>query len=506
MKKAMKKTIVVLVSLILVLAGCSNVVKNDVMVDEISSNQIMPTPTVTSEPTATPFVKLDKPKYVFIVIGDGMGKGTASLGEMYVRISEGDMEAKAEWENFDVQKIVDAGCDSSQGGTMLACGYESRSGYISLDRNGDPMYTIMDRAKEAGYATGVVTNSSLADATPATFTSHTDSRYNYPEVIAQTSKSNVDYLAGGGLRFYASKAETSNMPTEDCYGIETYYGGSKTLTQELSDVGYHRYYGKEGAEVMLNHLKNGDISYERAIYSVSLVYMPWEIDKYNARNIEDFIYVPDLCEMTQLGIETLSQNQKGFVMMVEEAFIDKAAHYDSQIRGIYQVALLNETMKVIMDFYNEHPYETLVILTADHETGNYMYNEELFNEFKELPDFEWQDNGDDLSHFLINEWGFRDYESYYYGEMNNSQKDVWENEDDSRVQLYAALTETASVKYGTIITTVAHSLQDVPMYATGNGSEAFTDCENILDVPIKICEVMGWKSLPETIPEEMLIH
>lgn len=444
----------------------------------------------------------DKPKYIFIVIGDGMGQGAVSLGEMYVRISQGDMNTKAEWEDFNVQLIVNAGVDSSQGGTMLACGYETRSGYISLDRNAEPMYTIMDRAKEAGYATGVITNSSLADATPATFISHTDSRYHYPDIISQTAESNVDFLSGGGLRYYASKDETPNMPAEDCYGIETYYRGSKTLTQELANTGYRMYYGREGAQIMLEHLKNGDVPHEKAVYSVSLVYMPWEIEKYKAKSVEKFKTVPNLSQMTQMGIKTLSQNKNGFVMMVEEAFIDKAAHHESQLRGIYQMKQLNDTMKVIMDFYNEHPYETLVILTADHETGNYLYNEELFNEFKELPDFEWQHTGDDLSEFLINKWGFRDYESYYYREIDNFRDSVWDNTEDGKVQLYALLTEMASVKYGTIITTGTHSRQDVPMYVMGNGSESFSNCEHIMEVPRKICEVMGWNSLPETIPNE----
>jgi len=332
--------------------------------------------------------------------------------------------------------------------------------------------------------------------------SHTDSRYSYYDVIAQTTDSNVDYLAGGGLRYYASKEETENMPTEDCYGIETYYGGCKTLTQELRDTGYKMYYGKEGAQAMIEHLKNGDFPNERAVYSMSLVYMPWEIEKYKVKFADYFDSVPTLCEMTQMGIDTLSQNENGFVMMVEEAFIDKAAHYESQLRGIYQVKLLNDTMKVIMDFYNDHPYETLVVFTADHETGNYMYNEELFNEFKELPDFTWQNSGDDLSEFLINEWGFYDYESYYYNQISNAQDDVWTNKGDGKVQLYAELTLTASVKYGTIITTAFHSRQDVPMYVMGNGSEAFADCEHILETSIKICEVMGWKALPEIMPHE----
>ena len=205
--------------------------------------------------------------------------------------------------------------------------------------------------------------------------------------------------------------------------------------------------------------------------------------------------------MTEAGIGNLSQNPNGFVIMVEEAFIDRAAHMSSTIRAIYQMKLLDETMQVIMDFYYEHPDETLVILTADHETGGYLYNEELFNKFKELPDFQWTDNGDDLSEFLKSQWGFYGFESYYYKQIENSKRDVWENQDDAGAQLFADITEVASRKYGTIITTDGHTLQPVPLYTIGNSSEVFENCTHISEIPGLICEIMGWDPLPEAIKD-----
>ena len=165
------------------------------------------------------------------------------------------------------------------------------------------------------------------------------------------------------------------------------------------------YYGMEGAVTMLGRIEDSEYPFEKSVYSLSASYMPWEIDKYSAKNVGKFDNVPSLVDMTVLGINTLSQNPDGFVMMVEEAFIDRAGHMGSTLRAIYQMKLLNETMAAIMEFYNEHPDDTLIILTADHETGNYLYNDELFNEFKQLPDFQWFDEGEGLENFLMEEWG-----------------------------------------------------------------------------------------------------
>lgn len=499
----MKKIILIILALALLPAlGCdsSMALKNNEKEVTVSPYTQAPTQVIIVEPTATatlvPEALPDKPKYIFIVIGDGMGQGAASFGEIYARIEAEDMDAGAVWESFEYKRIVEAGSDSSAGGTRLATGYKSKSGYISLNNKGERLYTILDRAHEAGMGTGVITNSSLADATPAVFIAHTESRYDYGNIISQTVDSDVDFMAGGGLRFFGNASQIESLPKTDCYCIETYYKGGVDLMPQLEEE-YSLYYGMEGAVTMLERLDNDDYPFERAIYPMSMVYMPWEIDKYRAGRVDDFDTVPDLCDMTKMGIETLYQNPNGFVMMVEEAFIDKAAHEQDTIREIYQVKLLNDTMKTIMEFYNQHPNETLVILTADHETGNYMYSEELMNEFKQLPDFKWQDDRDDLSAFLQEQWNFRDYESYYYSQLDNAQKDVWESEDDARVQVIAAITDTASIKYGTIVRSRAHSSQDVPLYATGNGSDIFAGCVHIAEVPIFICNIMEWRPLPE---------
>ncbi|MEX1378001.1 MAG: alkaline phosphatase [Eubacteriales bacterium] len=502
----MKKVVLIFLAIIFVFAGCSQEPAPDNQINELSAvptaeaitsapTEQIATPSPTAEPTATPLP--EKPKYIFIVIGDGMGQGAASLGEIYARLEAEDMSVGAQWESFDVKRMVGAMGDSSSGGTSLATGAKSRQGYISLDINANSLYTIMDRAKANGLDTGVVSNSSLADATPAVFLSNTDSRYEYGGIIAQIPTSNVDYMAGGGMRFFGSSSQADILPAEDCYGIEAYYKGKDDIMDQLGECGYSLYYGRQGAVQMLEALQNGEVSHEKAIYALSLVYMPWEIEKYKADSMQSFADVPNLVEMTEMGIRNLSQNPDGFVLMVEEAFIDKAAHMGSTIRQVYQVKLLNDTLKVIMEFYNQHPYETLVVLTADHETGKYLYNQELIDQFKTLPDFRWSDDGDELSEFLIDQWDFHSYESYYYNQIKNANSDVWENEGDSRVQALAEITATTARKYGTIITTKAHSFLDVPLYVVGNGSDEFAECTHISEVPQAICRIMGWDALPE---------
>ena len=137
-----------------------------IALSETTSPTLTIKPTSTREPVPSAEPKAQTPKYIFIVIGDGFGRGAMSMGEIYERLESEDMDKGAVWENFTYQSYVKAMGESASGGTAIASGIETEPWYIGKDVNGQDLYTIMDRAKEAGMGTGVITNSSLVDATP----------------------------------------------------------------------------------------------------------------------------------------------------------------------------------------------------------------------------------------------------------------------------------------------------------------------------------------------------
>jgi alkaline phosphatase len=204
--------------------------------------------------------------------------------------------------------------------------------------------------------------------------------------------------------------------------------------------------------------------------------------------------------MTEAGIQSLSQNENGFLMMIESALIDKAGHKFSQEMGVYEVAALNDLVEYLMGFYNEHPEETLIILTADHETGNYRYDDEQLNKWKTETDFVWTDDGDEMADFVNIQWGLSSYNANLQYQINIALSQPWDTIEENRAPLYTALTLDISTLCGTQIMISEHSAQQVPLYVMGNGYEVFEGSMHIKEIPIVICEIMDWEPLPESLP------
>jgi len=503
----MKKVFLILIVTVLLFSSCTN---GNTKLDNSATEQITaeptliatPVPTDTPEPTPSPTAVPTEPKYIFIVIGDGFGRGAMMMGEIYARLESEDMQIGAAWENFTHQSWVDGRGESASGGTAIATGYVSPPSFISQTTEYQDLYTIMDRAKEAGMSTGVVTNSHLLDATPATFLSHDDWRLNAKKLSQRIADSNVDYIAGGGLQNLVPQSYYSSFNSIDCRNKVVKSTASElSAFPQLIEQGYTPYLGMTGAQSFLEQVAAGTFSDEKAICVFSETVMAYETSKLDSGDVEKYRYVPSLSEMTEGGIQALSQNPNGFIMMIEEGSIDKRAHNGSQSGIISQVESLRRTMSTIMDFYNEHPYETLVILTADHETGNFKFNEDKFLEFKTWPNFTWTSEADQMIDFLDNTWGVEVYGSKITKYISYDTESPWDTVEENRANLYNYVTLQTSLELGIEPKTEDHSWQLVPCYTTGVASGEFSKAAGIQDIPIIICEIMGWEALPEVIEE-----
>ena len=507
----MKKIFYIIIIVSLFLTSCLNLNNKN---EQLSASTTLeptiivtqePTPVVTETPVPTPSPTPlpTTPKYIFIVIGDGFGRGAMMMGEIYARLQSEDMNVGAVWESFPQQKWVDGRGESASGGTAIATGYVSPPSYISQNTEYQDLYTIMDRAKANGMSTGVVTNSFLLDATPATFLTHDDWRLNFDDLASRIANCNVDYIAGGGLMRLVPKSYYSSFKSIDCRYKQAQdvpnASRDSAFPVLVEELGYTPYLGMSGATNFLQQVDEGTFSDEKSISVFSESTMAYETQKMDPDNVEKCEYVPSLVDMTKGGIQTLSQNPNGFVMMIEEAMIDKRSHNGSQFGNISQIRVLNDTLKTIMEFYNEHPYETLVILTADHETGEYKYREDKFAQFKTMPNFTWSNDANQVVDFLDNTWDVDVYGSKITKYINIAQESPWGDTDMDRANLYNYVTLQTSLELGIEFTTEYHSWQLVPCYTTGVKSEEFEKTTGIQDIPIIICEIMGWKELPEVI-------
>lgn len=278
------------------------------------------------------------PKYVFLMIGDGMGDAQRRVAERYVRSKYPSRENALAMNRLPVSgmtttdEITGEITDSAASGTALACGMKTVNGAVCMQQDlQTPLRPVAYDAQEAGMKVGIVTSVPIDHATPACFYARVPKRGMYYEITEQLPKSGFDYFAGEPL-LGRGKAKDKVPPD-----------------QLLADGGYRLVTDRRAFEA----LKPGD---RKIVVEHDLGYA---IDGKQVLSLADF---------TRKGIELLD-GDKGFFMMVEGGKIDWSGHANDLATNIHETLAFDEAVAAVMEFYEKHPKETLVIVTADHETG-----------------------------------------------------------------------------------------------------------------------------------------
>ena len=307
------------------------------------------------------------PKYVFLFIGDGMSypqiQSTAdylgalddedywqaqpSLDDNQGAILDGpsylnfmNFEAAGSAVTYDSNSFAP---DSASTATSIATGYKTYSGSINVDETGTIEYeTIAEKLhSQKGYSVGVITSVNLNHATPAAFYAHQASRSSYYEIGLELIDSGFEYFAGGGLLSPTGKEGDQ----EDLYALAAKAGYTVAKTHAEAE--------KVNANTAKTILIDEDLADSDA--------MAYEIDR-----TEDMW---SLADYVAKGIEVLSDDEDGFFMMCEGGKIDWACHANDAASTIHDTQALADAVQVAIDFAAEHPQETLIVVTGDHETG-----------------------------------------------------------------------------------------------------------------------------------------
>ena len=294
-----------------------------------------------------------KAKYVFLMIGDGMGMTHRNIAEYYKRGIAGDVDLKSStydkliMNTFPVQALCSTYSessivtDSAAAATAFATGHKTKSGVISMDAAGKKSYkTIAEIAKEQGMKVGIVTSVSIDHATPACFYSHRPNRAMYYEISTDLSTSGFDYFGGG-----QAKKMTLNQ-----------LQGKKSPVDYAIDAGY---------TVVSNKADLIALEPEQDQLVWAFTSMKYVIDRKdtNCLNLVDF---------TENGIELLD-NTNGFFMMVEGGRIDWASHQNDVATMVNELLEFDNAIGVAYEFYKKHPDETLIVVVGDHETGGLSF-------------------------------------------------------------------------------------------------------------------------------------
>jgi len=295
-----------------------------------------------------------KPKYIFYMIGDGMGLNHVNITEMYLAELAGRIGVEPlVFSQFPSATFAttfsksNGVTDSAAGGTALAVGEKTKNGVIGMDstqtRN---LMSIAYDAKAKGLKVGITTSVSIDHATPASFYAHQPDRGFYYEIATDIVKSKFDFFAGSGFL-----KPTTNHKKESV----------KPIDHILKENGYQLVQGIQE----FNALKNTDKVILMNNKGASAEALNYAIDQ-QAGDLT-------LPQITQAAVKALTQdNPNGFFLMVEGGKIDWSSHANDAATTIQEVLDFNESVKIAYDFYLQHPEETLIVITADHETGGYI--------------------------------------------------------------------------------------------------------------------------------------
>lgn len=285
------------------------------------------------------------PKYIFYFIGDGMGPSHVLGTELYLGELQGVIgrPQKLCFTQFPESAFVttysatNGVTDSAASGTALSTGHKTYNAAIGVGRDTVEVYSVAADLADKGMAIGVATTVPINHATPSAFYAHNMSRHNYDSIAPWMLRAGYDFYAGGDVK---GSDKTRALV----------YGKAKEQGYAIAR-GYNDYLAKaEGAEKMMLYQK--DVATE----------LPYAINR-TGKELT-------LAEITSAGIDFLEEkSKKGFFMMIEGGKIDYAAHNDDGATVFQEVLDFDAAVAVAYEFYKKHKDETLIIVTADHETG-----------------------------------------------------------------------------------------------------------------------------------------
>lgn len=270
-----------------------------------------------------------KVKNVILMIGDGMSlmhvysAWTANRGKLYLE----NCEVTGLSKTYCANKLV---TDSGAGGTAMAIGQKTNYHSVGVDVNGNPQPSLIKLAKQKGMSAGVAVTCRLWDATPADFCCHNTDRDNEDEIIADYVNCEADYVVGGGAKKFENRKDGRN------------------IFKELEQKGYQVARSWEECK----NLKSGKI------FAVTdSVDTPLPAERGDR-----------LAQSSLKGVELLNQNPNGFFMMIEGSQLDDYGHFNDLDLLMQETHDFDRTVGKILEWAAKDG-ETLVVVTADHETG-----------------------------------------------------------------------------------------------------------------------------------------
>lgn len=448
-------------------------------------------------------------KYVFYFIGDGMGVNQVQGTELYRGELEGKIGITPIWftqfpyaTTATTFSATNGVTDSAAAGTALATGSKTQNGTIGMKQDlQTEVSSVAVWAKNKGCRVGVTTSVSVDHATPAAFYAHDPSRGSYYKIGTDLYKAGFDFYAGSDF------IDPNNKDNKD--------GNSENLYTMAEKNGYTI---ARGYKDYLKKCKKADkmiLFQSEKASEKDRTAIPYAID----RTKDDLT----LADITRSAINFLSKDlSKGFFLMVEGGKIDWACHSNDAATAFHEVADMDEAVKVAYEFYSQHPDETLIVVTADHETGGFVLGTGAYKlNLQVLKNQKVSESGftrilnelrkkynnnvswEKVQQALKENFGFWDkvklnekqeerllakYNDTFKGKEAKLEKSEYAQDEPLAAEAKRIIDEIALVGW----TSGGHSAGYVPVFAIGAGADLFQGRIDNTEIPIKIAKAAGY--------------
>ena len=426
-------------------------------------------------------------KYIFYMIGDGMGPNQVLAAEMYQAELNGKIGrvpltmTSFPYTGFATTYSASNGItDSAAAGTALATGNKTNNGCLGVDKDSADVASIAEELHNAGWPVGIMTSVAIDHATPGAFYAHVDKRSKYYQVGQQLAQTDYDFFGGAGFH---KPVNTDNASDLNLYDL-------------CEQNGYTFAYGYDDAQEKLESTKKLILIQEQDGIDRTKASdcLPYAIDRHDGD-----LTLP---QITETAIRFLEQRGQ-FFMMIEGGKIDYAGHSRDGATNIQEVLDFDKAIEEVYRFYLDHPDETLIVVTADHETGGmalgnskYVLNLQLLRHQKcsswELNEtlkalyakFGKSTKWEQVKALLQNKLGFYDTVEITdkdEAKLKAAYKQMLKGKGKTEKTLYNDISELGGMAIAMLNkkaklgwTSYAHTAADVPVFAIGVGAEKFT--------------------------------
>ncbi|SMO83924.1 alkaline phosphatase [Melghirimyces algeriensis] len=400
----------------------------------------------------------NKPKNVILMVGDGMGFPQVTAAA-YTKRKRGYSPG-----HLHMQRLTHSGnvithshdsvvTDSAASATAFSAGHKTDNGYLGQaprnKRHWDHEHfynvqTVLEAAEKRGLKTGLVTTARLTHATPAAFASHVPDRGMENEIASQMLTQDIEVLLGGGRRHFLPESEGGRRDD------------GRNLLKEADQKGY---------DVVQDRKSLRKATGEKLLGVFNDSHLTYELDRKMTRE-------PHLKTMTKKAIRHLSKSDKGFFLMVEGGRIDHAGHANHPATNVNETLAFDQAVKEAIKFASKDQ-NTLVIVTADHETGGmsvganseYAYHKDVIRKVKRTPEYmskKLKADGSNLEAVLARYAGIKN--------LKPEEKEIIRSADNTADGIAKVISDRALIGW----TTDGHTALNVPIYSYGPYSNRLT--------------------------------